>query len=68
MAWVEHSSTGIGDADRHYSLIKFSSRRQWMLARHEHALHAAAYFRTEAEARTFAATFHLTITDHQEIT
>lgn len=65
--FIEYSTTGIGRSnDRHYSLVKFRDRRRWTLIRHDGAMNAAAYFKTETEARQFADTFGLTITDHQE--
>lgn len=48
-----------------YGLVKFRDRRRWMLiASRTGAATAAAYFRNEAEARDFARSFDLTITEH----
>jgi hypothetical protein len=63
-----HSSDGIGDGTRSYHVAHAPKlRKQWMLMVHTPGMgDIAAYFRDEEQARTFAATFGLTITDHQD--
>lgn len=63
----QHTSDGIGTTERSYHLRKARVRRRWTLNRHTpNVIHVAAYFRSEEEARLFADTFGLTITDHTE--
>lgn len=61
-----HSSTRIGRGATSYSILKCRTlRRRWILAcSDETAIHFAAYFVSEDEARRFADTFGLTITEH----
>lgn len=67
MNWFEATSEQIGNAERMYSVTKYPIRRQWSLSvTTPDVTDIAAYFRSEEQARLFAETFGLTITDHRE--
>jgi hypothetical protein len=67
MPWMQYSSEGIGDSATTYFIAKFPKRKQWALGVDDGQVFSiAAYFRTENEARRFAATFDLKISEHED--
>lgn len=64
MPLIEFSTDGIGNGKVSYSIVKFRIRKRWALVSHNTgSACVAAYFTDPGEARLFATTFGLTITE-----